>query len=78
MWKGPFVDNSIMRNLTKKRQITKTWSRRSTILPEFVDKTFEIHNGVHFMRLKINEDMIGHKFGEFIFTRKRHIRKAKK
>lgn len=65
LYKGPFLDYSILRNQKK------VWSRRSVILPQFVEKTFQIHNGKQFVRLKVTEEMIGHKFGEFALTRKK-------
>jgi small subunit ribosomal protein S19 len=72
--KGPFVDEHLMRKVNKvsksgeKRPI-KTWSRRSTIIPEFVGFTFEIHNGKSFVSLHVTEKMVGHKLGEFAPTR---------
>nr|YP_665661.1 ribosomal protein S19 [Nephroselmis olivacea]AAF03188.1 ribosomal protein S19 [Nephroselmis olivacea] len=76
IWKGPFVDPVML----KKASIRKLWSRRSTILPSFVGKSFEIHNGKSFLLVKVTEQMIGHKFGEFASTRKKpmHKKKAKK
>ena len=80
MWKGPYLDPSlwkkIYRNLKEtktypKRNSLKIWSRRSIILPYFVGKNVEIHQGKHFIKLLITEDMIGHKFGEFALTRKK-------
>jgi small subunit ribosomal protein S19 len=55
--------------------IKKIWSRRSVIFPQFIDQNFEVHNGKQFIKLKVSEDMVGHKFGEFALTRKkpRHI-----
>lgn len=55
----------------------RVWSRRSFILPEFIDQSFEIYNGKQFILFKVNEDMIGHKFGEFASTRKKTIHKKK-
>ncbi len=72
--KGPFVDEHLMRKVEKmsknndKRPI-KTWSRRSTVIPEFVGLTFEIHNGRSFVSLHATEKMVGHKLGEFAPTR---------
>lgn len=72
LYKGPFFDSQILRVLHRKTQESKKiWSRRSVILPQFVDLTFAIHNGKQFVRLKVNEEMIGHKFGEFALTRKK-------
>ncbi len=72
--KGPFVDDHLMRKVqnaieTKSRKIIKTWSRRSTILPEFVGLTFAVHNGKKFLPVFVAEDMVGHKLGEFAPTR---------
>ena len=73
--KGPFVDKSLMEkvkkvNSTQKREVIKTWSRRSTIFPEFVGNTFAVHNGKEFVPVYVTEDMVGHKLGEFVATRK--------
>ena len=67
--------NSPSRNFADSIRIKKIWSRRSVILPQFIDQNFEIHNGKQFIKLKVSEDMVGHKFGEFALTRKkpRHI-----
>ena len=89
LWKGPFFDYSLVRNedlnrltsakIPSKRNqlkgIKKIWSRRSVILPHFIERRFEIHNGKQFINLKVSEEMIGHKFGEFALTRKkpRHV-----
>ncbi len=72
--KGPFVDGHLLEkvqqaNETKNRKIIKTWSRRSTILPEFVGLTFAVHNGKKFLPVFVAEDMVGHKLGEFSPTR---------
>jgi small subunit ribosomal protein S19 len=72
--KGPFVDDHLLRKAlnaqeTRSRNIIKTWSRRSTILPEFVGLTFAVHNGKKFLPVFITEDMVGHKLGEFAPTR---------
>ena len=72
--KGPFVDDHLMKkvriaNETMSRKIIKTWSRRSTILPEFVGVTFAVHNGRKFLPVFVTEDMVGHKVGEFAPTR---------
>ena len=74
VWKGPFVDPSLikkvesLKNQTNKSPI-KTWSRKSTIIPEFIGVSFLIHNGKKFIPLTVSEDMVGHKFGEFSPTR---------
>ena len=73
--KGPFVDKSLMKkiqklNESKKHEVIKTWSRRSTIFPDFVGHTFAVHNGKEFIPVYVTEDMVGHKLGEFAQTRK--------
>lgn len=73
--KGPFVDAHLMKkvqelNKTHKKEVIKTWSRRSTIFPEFVEHTFAVHNGREHVPVYVTEDMIGHKLGEFAPTRK--------
>nr|YP_009519733.1 ribosomal protein S19 [Nepenthes ventricosa x Nepenthes alata]YP_010890432.1 ribosomal protein S19 [Nepenthes khasiana]AYC21364.1 ribosomal protein S19 [Nepenthes ventricosa x Nepenthes alata]WAU46687.1 ribosomal protein S19 [Nepenthes khasiana] len=73
IWKGCFFDAFLLR-MKKKRDLLlnrKIWSRRSSILPEFVDCSVRIYNGKTFVRCKITEGKVGHKFGEFAFTRKR-------
>ena len=70
LWKGPFCE------IVKKP--TKVWSRRSVILPQFIENTVMIHNGKSFISLKITEDMVGHKFGEFATTRRKPQHKKKK
>jgi len=72
VWKGPFCE---LKNIKK---ISKVWSRRSVILPQFVDTPVFIYNGKTFISLKITEDMIGHKFGEFATTRRKPQHKKKK
>ena len=75
VWKGPFVDVSVIKKAiaykasSKKKKEVKIWSRRSTILPEFVGIPFAVHNGKKFIPVVVNEDMVGHKFGEFSPTR---------
>lgn len=74
VWKGPFVDGYLLKKAeaaaeSKKREVIKTWSRRSTILPNFVGLTFQVHNGNKFVPVTISEEMVGHKFGEFAPTR---------
>ena len=73
--KGPFVDASLMKkvkalNESGKKEVIKTWSRRSTIFPDFVGHTFAVHNGKEFIPVYVTEDMVGHKLGEFALTRK--------
>ena len=74
VWKGPFVEESLIRKVEKLKIETikkpiKTWSRKSTIIPEFVGVSFLIYNGKKFIPITISEDMVGHKFGEFSPTR---------
>ena len=75
--KGPFIDGYLLKKADKVRQsgrneIIKIWSRRSTILPQFVGLTFGVHNGQKHIPVNVTEDMIGHKFGEFAPTRTFH------
>ena len=77
LWKGPFVDGYLLKKAETARsggrgQAIKTWSRRSTILPQFVGLTFQVHNGNKFIPVTISEDMVGHKLGEFAPTRTFH------
>ena len=74
IWKGPFVDPSLIKKVEKLKDQSnkppiKTWSRKSTIIPEFVGYSFLIHNGKKFIPIKISEEMVGHKLGEFSPTR---------
>ena len=74
VWKGPFVDGYLLKKAEKVRtsgrnEIIKMWSRRSTILPQFVGLTFGVYNGNKFLPVSVTENMIGHKFGEFAPTR---------
>ena len=74
VWKGPFVDGYLLKKAeasrgTGRNEVIKTWSRRSTILPQFVGLTFGVHNGQKFLPVLVTENMIGHKFGEFAPTR---------
>ncbi len=73
--KGPFVDHHLMKKIDNAiqkndKKVIKTWSRRSTILPETVGLTFAVHNGKQFIPVYISENMIGHRLGEFSPTRK--------
>lgn len=77
--KGPFVDDhlvkkamAIMNDSNKANKVIKTWSRRSTIVPEFIGMTFAVHNGKKFVPVYITDNMIGHKLGEFSLTRQFH------
>lgn len=74
VWKGPFVDAYLLKKAevvraSGRKDIIKTWSRRSTILPQFVGLTFGVHNGRKFIPVFVSENMIGQKFGEFAVTR---------
>ena len=87
IWKGPFVELSLLKKAETAQEAggrapIKTWSRRSTILPQFVGLTFGVYNGQKHVPVNVTEDMIGHKFGEFAPTRTFHghsaDRKAKR
>lgn len=87
VWKGPFVEKSLLKKVEEaraagKNTVIKTWSRRSTILPNFIGLTFGVHNGKKFIPVVVNDQMIGHKLGEFAPTRTYHghgaDKKAKK
>jgi len=74
VWKGPFVDGFLLKKAETTRasgrnEVIRTWSRRSTILPQFVGLTFGVYNGKKFLPVFVTENMIGHKFGEFSPTR---------
>ena len=73
--KGPYCQECLMKKVEKveasgKNEVIKTWSRRSTIFPNFIGKTFAVHNGKDFIPVYVTEDMVGHKLGEFSPTRK--------
>jgi small subunit ribosomal protein S19 len=75
--KGPFCDDSLVKKVqtarqSQKREVIKTWSRRSTVLPDFVGLTFAVHNGKKFIPVYVTENMVGHKLGEFSVTRTFH------
>ena len=74
VWKGPFVDGYLLRKAetaraTGRKEVIRTWSRRSTILPQFVGLTFGVYNGRKFVPVLVTENMVGHKLGEFSPTR---------
>ena len=74
VWKGPFVEESLIKKVEKHKNDStkkpiKTWSRKSTIIPDFVGTSFLIYNGKKFIPITVSEDMVGHKFGEFAPTR---------
>lgn len=81
--KGPFCDGVLLNILYKQKSISsklvlKTQNRSISILPSFVGQTFKVHNGKQYLRVIITKAMVGHKFGEFALTRKKHEYKAKK
>jgi len=72
--KGPFVDDHLMKKVEKlnaenKKEVIQTWSRRSTIFPQFIGHTFAVHNGREHIPVYVTDDMVGHKLGEFALTR---------
>lgn len=74
VWKGPFFDDYLLKKVEKvkasgRKDVIKTWSRRSTIIPDFVGVTFGVHNGRKFVPVFVTENMVGHKLGEFSPTR---------
>lgn len=74
VWKGPFVDLHLLKKAQTAQEESnskpiKTWSRRSTVLPDFVGLTFSVYNGHKFIPVSVSEDMVGHKLGEFAPTR---------
>ena len=83
VWKGPFVDGYLLRKAetaraTGRKEVIRTWSRRSTILPQFVGLTFGVYNGRKFIPVLVTENMVGHKLGEFSPTRTYHGHTADK
>lgn len=85
LYKGPFVDGHLTKkvdamNAKNEKKVVRTWSRRSTILPEFIGHTLAVHNGKKFIPVYVTENMVGHKLGEFSPTRtfKSHAAKAEK
>ncbi len=77
VWKGPFVDGYLLKKAevsrqSNKKEVIRIWSRRSTVLPQFVGLTFGVHNGHKFVPVFVSEEMVGHKFGEFAPTRTFH------
>jgi small subunit ribosomal protein S19 len=74
LWKGPFVDDHLMvkisaMNEKNEKKVLRTWSRRSTIVPDFIGHTIAVHNGRKFIPVYVTENMVGHKLGEFSPTR---------
>jgi small subunit ribosomal protein S19 len=84
VWKGPFIDNRVLNEIyelhkaNKKKTPIKIMTKNSVIFPSFVGLTFFIFNGKKFLTLTVNENMVGHKFGEFIVTKKYPIHKKSK
>ncbi|MBA4378251.1 MAG: 30S ribosomal protein S19 [bacterium] len=83
--KGPFIDDHLMKKVVDmndkgEKRVVKTWSRRSTIVPEFLGHTLAVHNGKQFIPVYVQENMVGHKLGEFAATRtyRGHTSKDKK
>lgn len=77
VWKGPFFDQYLLKKAevamaSGRKEVVKTWSRRSTIIPQFVGVTFGVHNGKKFIPVFVTENMVGHKLGEFSPTRTFH------
>lgn len=82
--KGPYAESKLLRkverlNQTNQKKVIKTWSRRSTLFPEMVGHTFAVYNGKKFINVYVTENMVGHKLGEFSFTRifKQHTMKTR-
>ena len=74
VWKGPFVDGYLLKKAdaalsSGRKDVIKTWSRRSTILPEFIGLTIAVHNGKQHVPVYVSDQMVGHKLGEFALTR---------
>ena len=83
VWKGPFVDGYLLKKAetvraSGRKEVIKIWSRRSTIMPQFVGLTFGVYNGQKHLPVLVNENMVGHKFGEFSPTRTFHGHAADK
>ena len=77
VWKGPFVDGYLLKKAdalqaSGRKDVIKTWSRRSTVVPQFIGLTFGVYNGQKHIPVSISEDMVGHKLGEFAPTRSFH------
>ena len=77
VWKGPFVHPSLLKKIDKlknepNKKPIKTWSRHSTIIPDFIGHSFMIHNGKSFIPITVSEEMVGHKLGEFSPSRQFH------
>jgi small subunit ribosomal protein S19 len=77
VWKGPFFDRYLLKKVeatlaSGRKDVIKTWSRRSTVIPQFVSMTFGVYNGKKFIPVYVTENMVGHKLGEFSPTRTFH------
>jgi small subunit ribosomal protein S19 len=85
LYKGPFTDGHLSKkvetlNVKNEKKVVRTWSRRSTIVPEFIGHTIAVHNGKKFIPVYVTENMVGHKLGEFSPTRtfRGHVAKSEK
>jgi small subunit ribosomal protein S19 len=85
LYKGPFIDDHLLKkvvamNEKNEKKVVRTWSRRSTIVPDFIGHTLAVHNGRKFIPVYVTENMVGHKLGEFSPTRtfKGHVGKSEK
>jgi small subunit ribosomal protein S19 len=85
LYKGPFIDDHLLKkvvtmNEKNEKKVVRTWSRRSTIVPDFIGHTLAVHNGKKFIPVYVTENMVGHKLGEFSPTRtfKGHVAKSEK
>lgn len=77
VWKGPFITRKLVQKINTNSKRLRTWSRSSTILPDMLGISIEVYNGKKFISVKVSEDMVGHKLGEFSSTRKIAIHKKK-
>jgi len=78
IWKGPFINMSLIKKLNSTKSVLKTRARNSMLLPQFIGKSIRIYNGKKFIPILVTEDMVGHKLGEFVATRLRVKHKEKK
>jgi len=78
IWKGPFINMSLIKKLNSTKSVLKTRARNSMLLPQFIGKSIRIYNGKKFIPILVTEDMVGHKLGEFVTTRLRVKHKEKK
>jgi small subunit ribosomal protein S19 len=79
-WKGPFIKPVYLKKINKKNHNINKFSisRKSEVMPNYIGLTFQIHNGKNYSEIKVSEEMLGHKFGEFVFTRSKFSFKKKK